>query len=169
MQPKRVFIRSYVQLVNYFLILKNERISKESHECSSKQMEMFVWNLNDYLPKKLIKQSIDNAHIPNYMWPKKSFTITHLQVANSHFRSKTDQKLFNCKGTIDATQSKQKSLFAFKNYTLFISIYSMKYSGKLSSSHKFVRKHSIGMHPKWRIMIEKLWFIILVNGQTMCK
>jgi hypothetical protein len=67
MQPKRVFIRSYVQLVNYFLILKNERISKESHECNSKQMEMFVWNLNDYLPKELIKQSIDNAHIPNYM------------------------------------------------------------------------------------------------------
>jgi hypothetical protein len=52
---KKSFIRSYVQLVNYFLILKNERISKESHQCNSKQMEMFVWNWNDYLPKELIK------------------------------------------------------------------------------------------------------------------
>jgi hypothetical protein len=75
-------------------------------------------------------------------------------VANSHFRSKTDLKLFNYKGTIDAIQSKWESLYAFKNYYLFISIYSIKPSGKLSSSHKFVKKHSIGMHPKWRIMIE---------------
>lgn len=77
-------------------------------------------------------------------------------MANSHFRSKTDLKLFSCKGTIDATQRKWESLYAFKNYYLFINIYSIKPSGRLSSNHKFVRKHSIGMHPKWRIMIENL-------------
>jgi hypothetical protein len=47
------------------------------------------WNLNDYLPKELIKRSIDNAHIPFYMWPKK--------VSPSHiFKRQTfilDQKL----------------------------------------------------------------------------